>query len=177
MKRLLLITLLLAWKTTWAVCDYKTAGLMIGTHVVSSVKALNEQVTLGKCKVRFVVSVDSPNELYEVKETVVDSLAKGSDLCHVAIRNGIEKLLLKLGKSVDTDEYTVCREGKKIKANDSIFEDDVGRSKISLYFKYQNMRCRNFTEHYYDNANVKSYFGVICQSKANESQWTVMDKW
>ncbi len=70
-----------------------------------------------------------------------------------------------------------CPEEKKIKAGDSIFEGDVGLSKVDLYFKYQNMRCRNFTEQYYGAVTVKKYHGVICQPKAHESQWIVMDKW
>jgi hypothetical protein len=81
------------------------------------------------------------------------------------------------GKKIDSDNAVFCREGQKIEAGDSIFEGDVGLSKVDLYFKCKNMRCRKFTEQYYDAGIVKKYHGVICQPKANEPHWTVMDKW
>ena len=177
MKRILLASLLLTGQLAWAACDYKAAGLMAATHVVSPVKSLVETVTQGACRVSFVVKVNSESSLHSVEEMLTDDKVKGSELCRVAIQNGINKLLLKLGEKIDSDNAVFCREGKKIKAGDSIFEGDVGLSKVDLYFKYQNMRCRNFTEQYYDAGTVKKYHGVICQPKANESQWIVMDKW
>jgi len=177
MKNLFATALLLSSQIAWAACDYKNTGLMIGTNVISPVKALDEWVSRGKCKVRFAVSIASEHGFYSVEETAVDLHAKGVDLCRVAIRNGIEKLLVKLGKNIEADADTVCREGNKIKAGDLIFEGDVGTSKVDFYFKYQNMRCRNFKEQYYDNGKIKSYFGVICQPKSNETKWIVMDKW
>lgn len=177
MKNLLLISMLLTGQAAWAACDFKAAGLMAGSHVLSPVKSLVETVMPGLCKVSFIVKVNSDTNLYKVVETLTDDKVKGSELCRVAIQNGINKLLLKLGEKIDADNAVFCREGKKIKAGDEIFEGDVALSKVDLYFKYQKMRCRNFTEQYFDAVTVKKYHGVICQSNANQSQWTVMDKW
>jgi len=145
MKLFFLTAILLASQMIWAACDYKTAGLMIGSHVVSPVKSLVEIVTPGVRKVSFFVKVISGKNLHSVEETLTDDKFKGGELCRVAIQNGINKLLLKLGEKIDSENALFCREGKKIKAGDQIFEGDVGLSKVDLYFKYQNMRCRNFT--------------------------------
>jgi hypothetical protein len=80
-----------------------------------------------------------------------------------------------------SESITICREGqkveRKIRAGDLILETEVGRSKVDLYFKYQNMRCRNFTEQYFEIGVIKRYYGVICQANPNDANWMVMDKW
>ena len=177
MKNLLYICLLVISQKLWAACDYKTSVLFAGKHIVSPVKSLMQTVTEGRCNVKFSVVVDSYKEMFSVEETETDIRLKGADLCRVAIRNGIEKMLLKLGEKIDPGTDILCREDKRINAGDLILEGDVGLSKVHLYFKYQGMRCRNFLEKYYDDGKAKQYFGVICQPNSNEPQWLVMDKW
>ena len=80
-----------------------------------------------------------------------------------------------------SESITICREGqkveRKIRAGDLILETEVGRSAVNLYFKYQNMRCRNFTEQYFESGYLKRYHGVICQANPKDANWMVMDKW
>ena len=179
MKRTLLITLLLANPFAWADCDVKTASLMTDTHVVGPAHNLVEIVTPGKCTVTFDVNVNGV--WHTVEETQSDQYLKDGALCRDAIRYGREKLLVKLGGMFNSESITVCRAGqkveRKIKAGDLILETEVGRSKVDLYFKYQNMRCRNFTEQYFEIGLLKRYHGVICQANPKDPMWMVMDKW
>ena len=81
MKHFLLTVMIPISHIAWAECDYKNAGLVIGTHVISPVKVLKEKITLRECKVSFVVTVDSPSEMYEVKEEVHEmQSARGQEL-------------------------------------------------------------------------------------------------
>jgi hypothetical protein len=179
MKHTLLVALLLASQITWADCDVKTASLMTDTQVVGPAQNLVETVSNGKCTVKFDVNVNG--KWHTVEETVEDSHYNGNALCSHAIRQGREKLLVSLGGQFNSESITVCREGqkveRKIKAGDLILETEVGRSKVDLYFKYQNMRCRNFTEQYFELGVLRRYFGVICQANPNEANWMIMDKW
>ena len=179
MKHTLLVTLMLASQFAWANCDVKTASLMTDTQVVGPIQNLVGIVSDGKCTVKFDVNVNG--KLHSVIDSISDSHYKGSALCSHAIRQGREKLLVSLGGQFNSESITVCRDGqkieRKIKAGDLILETEVGRSKVDLYFKYQNMRCRNFTEQYFEIGIVKRYHGVICQANPNEHMWMVMDKW
>lgn len=179
MNRTLLVTLLLTSQFAWADCDVKTASLMTDTQVVGPIQNLTEIISDGKCTVKFNVNVNG--NWHTVEETESDSHYKGSALCSHAIRQGREKLLVSLGGKFNSESITVCREGQKldhkIRTGDLILETEVGRSKVDLYFKYQNMRCRNFTEQYFELSRLRRYFGVICQANPNEPMWMVMDKW
>ena len=179
MKRTLLVTLLLSSQFAWADCDVKTASLMTDTHVVGPAHNLIETATNGKCTVTFDVNVNGA--WHKVEETQSDPYLKEGALCRDAIRYGREKLLAKLGGQFNSESITVCREGqkveRKIKAGNLILETEVGRSKIDLYFKYQNMRCRNFLDQFFELGKLRQYFGVICQANPNDPMWMVMDKW
>jgi len=179
MKHTVLVALLLANQLAWAGCDVKTASLMTDTQVVGPANNLVEIVGNGKCTVKFDVNVNGV--WHSVEETESDSHYKGSALCSHAIRQGREKLLVSLGGQFTSESITVCREGqkveRKIRTGDLILETEVGRSKIDLYFKYQNMRCRNFLDQYFELGRLRQYFGVICQANPKDSMWMVMDKW
>lgn len=179
MKHTLLVILLLSSQLALADCDVKTASLMTDTQVVGPVQNLVETVSDGKCTVKFNVNVNG--KWHSIEETEEDSRYKGNALCSHAIRQGREKLLVSLGGQFNSESITVCREGqrveRKLKIGDLILETEVGRSKVDLYFKHQNMRCRNFLDQYFELGRLKQYFGVICQANPNDSIWMVMDKW
>ena len=180
MKRTLL-SLLLVNQIVWADCNIRTASLMTDTQVVGPVQNLVEIISEGRCAVKFNINVNV--KWHSVEETESDSHYKGSALCSHAIRQGREKLLVSLGGQFNSESITVCQSGqkveRKIKAGDLILETEVGQSSVKWPEdrKYKNMRCRNFTEQYFELGSLKRYFGVICQANPNDSLWMVMDKW
>jgi len=180
MKHTLLVALLLA-SPVWADCNIRTASLLTDTQVVGPAQNLVEIVSEGKCTVKFDVNVNG--KLHSVEESESDSHYKGSALCSYAIRQGREKLLVSMGGQFNSESITVCQSGqkaeRKIKAGDLILETEVGKSSVNWPEdrKYKNMRCRNFTEQYFELGSLKRYFGVICQANPNDPMWMVMDKW
>jgi hypothetical protein len=181
MKHTLLVTLMLASQFAWANCNVKTASLLTDTQVVGPIQNLVEIANDGKCTVKFDVNVNG--KWHSVTDSISDSHYKGSALCSHAIRQGREKLLVSLGGQFNSESITVCREGqkveRKIKVGDLILETEVGQSSVKWPEdrKYNNMRCRNFTEQYFELGILKRYFGVICQANPNDPMWMVMAKW
>jgi hypothetical protein len=179
MKKLLVIPLLVISQLAYSSCDVKSASLLTDEHVVGPATNLVETVTEGKCTVKFDINVNG--KMYSVVETQSAEFTKEASLCRDAIRYGREKLLAGMGGKFQTEAITVCKEGQKIerktKIGDLILENEVGISKVNQYFKYKGMRCRNFTDKYFERNQLLVYHGVICQTDNAGANWLIMDKW
>ena len=82
---------------------------------------------------------------------------------------------------VSSETATVCKEGnpidRTVKVGDVILESEVGESKVTKYFNYNNTRCRMFKEHTAKDKVLHVYNGVICQIDNSGANWLVVDKW
>lgn len=82
---------------------------------------------------------------------------------------------------VESQSATVCKENEhvqtQVKVGDMILEDEVGKSKVTKYFNYNNARCRMFQENLPINKELHVYYGVICQTDNTGANWIVVDKW
>lgn len=179
MKKLLITGLIFASQAAVADCNMKTASQLTDNFLVGPVQEYQETITDGQCTVRFSRPVNG--KIYQIENTQKDRWIKEAALCRYAIKDGTEKLLVQLGGKFQSETITVCADGqkveKKIKKGDVILENEVGRSKVDGYYTYQNLRCRNFTEHFAEDRQFKVYYGVICQMNDHSGNWVVMDKW
>ena len=178
MKRFLILLLLVS-QLAYADCNVKSASSLANERQVGPIQNLTKDIDPnGRCTVEFDITVDG--KTYHLKETE-KGLEQIESLCYYARERARKNLLLDLGGTFSTESVTVCQEGKatlqKIKKGDHILENEVGRSKVSKYFEYQNTRCRMFTERTSDNGQLRVYHGVICQIDKSDTNWLVVDKW
>ena len=159
-------------------CIARSASALINEHVVSAVTDLVRRSATGSCEVRYLLTVDGDHH------HVVEG-ARGNQptdlLCKTAIDIGREKLLSAMGGRFRTETVTVCSEGepiqKKVKVGDTILENELSRSLVDLYFRYQNTNCRLFRERLAENGQLVVNHGVICQIDSSGANWVVVDKW
>lgn len=156
-------------------CKMRSASRLDGDHIVGPIHNLyKDNSILGRCSVRFDITVDGQPHTLEHTYSGID---QAPILCRLAIEHARDNLLLELGGKFNTEAVTICKEGtatlQKIKIGDHILESEVGKSKVTKYFVYNNQNCRMFTE----RTKNRTYNGVICQNEDSETNWTVVDKW
>ena len=163
---------------TEAECAVRSASILVNERAVSLVTDLVKTTSPGRCLVQFRLNVDGVwNNIREEEQ------GKESEevLCNYAIEKGRNSLLASLGGKFQTEAITICGDGNsftgKIKTGDVILENEVGRSKVDLYFNYNNARCRLFTERLSQNRRLVVNHGVICQTDQVGANWIVVDKW
>jgi hypothetical protein len=181
MKKLLLLSLLLASQIASANCNLRTASILENDHKVGPVTGLAKRFSaeVGRCAVSYQINVDGEDHL------VVYS-ANGPEredvLCGYAVERGRRELLLTLGGQFKTQANLVCEEGKavkqKIQIGDTILENEVDmNARLNFYWPYKEYaKCRMFKERYVQNKAPVEYNGVICQKNTNDL-WLVVDKW
>lgn len=174
-KLLLLLSFVVASSAGADECNVRSASFLDGTHVVGPIQNLSKDNSiLGRCTVQFDITVDGKTHTLQHTYSGVEQAAL---LCRLAIENARDNLLVELGGKFNTEAVTICKEGnatlQKIKIGDHILENEVGKSKVTKYFTYNNQKCRMFTERY----KHQTYNGVICQNEDSQINWTVVDKW
>jgi len=181
MKKLLMLSLLVASQIVSANCNLRTASILENEHKVGPVNGLAKRFSaeVGRCAVSYQINVDGEDHLVVYS---ADGSEREDVLCGYAIERGRRELLLTLGGQFKTQANLVCEEGKavkqKIQIGDSILENEVGmNAKLNFYWPHkQYAKCRMFKEHYVQNKAPVEYNGVICQNNTNDL-WTVVDKW
>lgn len=171
-------SLLLSTQLVFAECDMRSASTLENERQVSEVIDLVKTKSYGKCEVEFKLQVDGT--LHTLKK-VYTGWEQEESLCYYAVQEARRDLLLRLGGKFKTEAVTVCKEGNKpipkIKIGDTILENEVGKSKVDLYFDWRNTKCRLFAERFAERGELNVYHGVICQVDNSGANWLVVDKW
>jgi len=177
----IIISSILASQLALADCDMRSASTLSSVRKVGPVTDLIKDTSVyGQCYVQFKLNVDGT--WHDVSGTR-KGLEQESYLCHYAVEQARDNLLLGLGGKFQTEAITVCKEGEskieKIKIGDTILENEVGMiPEISpKYFKYRNSQCRLFREKIVSKGELRVNHGVICQIDSKTTNWLVMDKW
>ena len=159
-------------------CKVRSASQLSTERDVGPITDLVKVKTYGKCVVTFNITVDGVTHRLQETET---GMEQEESLCYYARERARKNLLLDLGGKFSTEAVTICKEGtttiQKIKKGDHILETEVGKSKITKYFTYNNAKCRLFTERNDFKGNLAVYHGVICQIDNSDTNWMVVDKW
>jgi hypothetical protein len=161
-----------------AECDVRSASTLAHERDVGQITNLVKTKGQDWCTVNFDLEVDGVKHHLEETDRGLEQV---ESLCYYATERAKRNLLLTLGGKFKTEAVTVCKEGtapeRKIKIGDTILESEVGKSKVDIYFNYQNTRCRLFQETYSERRELKVYYGVICQTDNSGANWIVVDKW
>ena len=160
-------------------CRMRSASALTNERNVGPVADLVTEAEEGICNVSYTITIDG-HEHYVTGS--YKGLEQTASLCHQAIINSRNNLLVQLGGNFETEAVTVCKEGEEdladdIQIGDTILETEVGRSKMNKYFEYQNARCRMFTQKMSKNRQLRVFNGVICQVDNSDANWIVVDKW
>lgn len=161
----------------WAVadeCRTERISQMTGQRTVGAVTDLIKNKSHNKCQVKFRINVDG--EWHNINWTH-DGPYQEEILCQMAIRNGMNELLVQLPGQFKTESNMVCK-SKEImpvtlgyEGNESEFGQDRERK---MYFKIDKVsKCRMFKDHYLNGVS-KKISGVICLN--NNELWTIVDK-
>ena len=179
MKYLILLVVFFSSIVLADECKVRSASQLVNERAVGPITNLiKDKDPNGRCTVEFDIEVDG--KVYHLKETET-GLEQIESLCAYARNRARKNLLLDLGGTFNAEAVTICKEGtttiQKIKKGDHILETEVGKSKITKYFTYNNARCRMFTEREDFKGNLAVYHGVICQIDKSDTNWLVVDKW
>lgn len=161
-------------------CKMRSASSLASEHDVGPVTDLvKDKSEEGKCTVTYGIVIDGE---HHVVSGSFSGLEQQESLCRLAIENSRKNLLVELGGTFITDAVTVCDDNEtdlvdNVRIGDTILENEVGPSKITGYFNYQNTKCRMFTQRLAYRQQLKVYNGVICQVDNSKTNWIVVDKW
>jgi len=180
MKSIIILSILVS-QLALADCDMRSASSLSSLRKVGPVTDLVKNTSVyGQCSVQFKLNVDG---IWHDVNGTRKGLEQESYLCHYAVEQARDNLLLELGGKFQTEAITVCKEGnlkiEKIKIGDTILENEVGTVPEAnpKYFKYQNTQCRLFREKLVSKGELRVNHGVICQIDSNATNWLVVDKW
>jgi hypothetical protein len=174
MKHLLLGLVLVAQSALAQDCRTEHTSQMTGQRSVGAVTDLVKNKSHNKCQVKFRISVDG--DWHNVAWTH-DGPYQEEILCQMAIRNGMNELLVQLPGKFKTESKMVCKPKESMpvtlgyEGKESEFGQDPERK---MYFKIDKIsKCRMFSGHHADGVS-KKLSGVICLN--NNELWTIVDK-
>jgi hypothetical protein len=151
---------------------------MTSDRKIGEVTDLSKDITQQKCTVKYRLKVDGAWHNVAWSHSGYED---GEFLCNTAIENGRKQLLTVLGGTFETQNITVCRDGKTpkrgpVKVGAEVVETELARvPEKNYYFKHNGTVCRMFREKYNTNGVLRINNGIMCQ--ADNQLWTVVDKW
>ena len=175
MKYLLVLLIMMSSLASASECRTEQVSQMTGQRKVGAVTDLSKDISHNKCQVKFRINVDG--EWHTVDWTHSD-MYQPEVICQMAIRNGINALLVKLPGQYQTESRMICKPKEKrkmIAVGYEAMELEFGFDpQYKQYFKVGNVsKCRKFVD-YYNDGHAQKVTGIICLNK-NEL-WTVVDK-
>ena len=187
MKRLVLLTLLVASTSVYSECFMRSSITLskqqVNSGPVDIQKIIVPDARGAKCVLRYRIHVKNDWQTVEGIGYGVDggqACAQALDLRRGAVLEEVAP------RSVRADSQMVCSDLTDIRVHpvrigDIIFESETDLHTIPSerqYFWYKRSRCRMFVERDARSQNLTLYQGVICAVNSYpDSKWQVVDKY